>query len=114
MAQVVVLHVPGDLGDVGGLVADALHVGDHLQGGGHRPQIPGHRLLPQQQAHALALDLPLLLVDLLLQDVGPGPQLHVPVQQGLGGGRDGLLAQGPHPDQLHIQLIQLFVKGVSH
>ena len=36
-----------DLGDVLRLVANAFHIGDHLQGGADLPQVTGHRLLLQ-------------------------------------------------------------------
>ena len=74
----------------------------------------GHRLLPQQKLHTKALDVPLLLVDLLLQLSGPLPQPPVPGEIGLGRVGDGLLAQGAHGDQRLAELLQLFVKTVSH
>ena len=41
-----------DLGDIRGVVAHALDIGDHLHGGGNVAQIARHRLLAQQQGHA--------------------------------------------------------------
>ena len=108
------LHVPGDLGDIRGLVADALHVGDHPQGGRHRSQVPGHRLLAQQKLHALPLDIPLLVVNLLFQAAGLPAQLLIVFQKRLGGHRNGLLTQRAQLNQFHVQLLQLFVKAVSH
>ena len=57
--------VGDDLGDVGGMVADALNVRDHLHGSGDAAQIACHRLLTQQQRHAAVLDIPLHIVDAL-------------------------------------------------
>lgn len=51
-----------DLGDVLRLVADPLHVGDHLERGGDHPQVGRDRLLLEQQPQAAALDLLFLLV----------------------------------------------------
>ena len=103
-----------DLGDVLGLVADALHVGDHLQGGGDLAQIPGHRLLLQKQLQAQRLDGALLLVDLRVQGAHLGGQGGVSLRQGLGGQGDDLLAQGAHLDELPVQQRQLLVKLSSH
>ena len=55
--------VRDDLGDVGGMVADALNIRDHLHGSGDAAQIACHRLLTQQQRHAAVLDIPLHIVD---------------------------------------------------
>ena len=104
----------GDLGDVRGLIADALHVGDHLQGRRNGTQVTGHRLLLQQQLHAQVFNVPLLLIDLPLGRHGGFPKIVVLIQQGLGGGGDTLLAQSTHPDELYIQLLQLFVEFVPH
>ena len=106
--------VQGDLRNVRCLVADALHVGDHLQRGRDGAQIPSHRLLLEQQLHAQVLDVPLFLIDLPLGGGRALPQGVISVQQGLGGGGDGLLTQGPHFDQFHIQLLQLLIESVPH
>ena len=103
-----------DLGDVLGLVADALHVGDHLQRGGDLPEIPGHRLLLEQQFQALGLDLPLLLVDLPVQGSDLFCQGAVPRQDGLGGEGDDLLAEGSHLDESPVQQRELLVKAAAH
>ena len=55
--------VGDDLGDVGGMVADALNIRDHLHGSGDAAQVACHRLLTQQQGHAAVLDVPLHVVD---------------------------------------------------
>ena len=104
----------GDLRDVRGLIPDALHVPDHLQGGGDRAQVPGHRLLLEEEAHAQALNLPLLPVNLHLPGNGHLGHGRIVVQQGRRAGGDGLLAHGPHADELLVQRLQLLVKTVSH
>lgn len=110
----VVGDVPGDLSDVCGLVADALHVRDHLQGGGDGAQIPGHRLLLEQQLHTQAFDVPLLLVDVPLRGQHGLPQAGIAVQQGLGRAGDDLLAQGTHGDKFYVEPLQLCFKFDSH
>ena len=39
----------GDFRNIRGLIADALHIGDHLKGGGDEPKVGGHRLLLKKQ-----------------------------------------------------------------
>ena len=102
------------LRDVIGLVADALHVGDHLQRGGDLPQVAGHRLLVQQKAQAQVLNVPLLAVDVTLQPRHLSGQGRVALRQGLGRHGDGLLTQSAHLDQLPVELGQLLVKLASH
>ena len=52
-----------DLCNVGGMVADALNIRDHLHGSGDAAQIACYRLLTKQQRHAAVLDIPLHIVD---------------------------------------------------
>ena len=52
-----------DLGDIGGVVADPLHVRDDFHGRGNAAQIARHGLLAEQQGHAAVLNVPLHVVD---------------------------------------------------
>ena len=54
---------PGDLGDVHGVVAHALEVGDHAQRRDEHPQVAGDRLLAGQQVEGPRLDLAVERVD---------------------------------------------------
>lgn len=72
------------------------------------------RLLLQQQAHAQVFNLPLFLVDLQLDGFYFFGQLHVVFQQSLGGGGNGVLAQGAGGNQRNVKLFQLLVKFGSH
>ena len=56
------LYIGDKLGDIRRLVADTLQIIDHLERGGYFPKIARHRLLAQQQAKALGLDIPLHLL----------------------------------------------------
>ena len=51
------------LGDIGGIVADALDVGGDAQGGEHVAQVAGHRRAQRQQAHHVVADFLFQLVD---------------------------------------------------
>ena len=109
-----VRQIQYDLGDVVGLIADAFHVRNHLQGRGDAAQVAGHRLLMQQQPQTQVLDVSLLPVDLPIQRRHLLGQRLIPCGQGLGGQRDHALAQRAHLDQLPMQLGQLLIKAAPH
>ena len=108
------LQIQHDLGDVVGLIADALHIRDHLQRGGNTPQVAGHRLLVQQQPQAQVFNVPLLPVDVPIQRRHLLRQRLVPRGQRPGGQRDYPLTQRAHLDELPVQLGQLLVKTAPH
>ena len=103
-----------DLGDVLGLVADALHIRDHLQRRRDLPQVARDRLLLEQQLEAEGFDIPLLLVDLRVQRRDLLREAHVSVRHRLGGQCDHLFAPRAHFDQLSVQQRKLLVKPASH
>ena len=74
-------HVGDDLYNVLRLVTDSLHVRDHLHGRGNYPQVPGHRLLAQQQLHADGLDGTFALVDLGAYLFHLSHQVFIPARQ---------------------------------
>ena len=103
-----------DFGDILRLVADALHVGDHLQRRGNLPEIPGHGLLLQKQLQAQRFDVALLLVDFRIQGRHLFGHRHVPFQHRPAGHGDDLFAQGAHLDEFPIQLGQLLIQTIAH
>ena len=103
-----------DLRDVLGLIADALHVRDHLQRRRNLAQIARDRLLLQQELEAQRLDVALLLVDLGIERRDLLCQLRICLCEGLGRERDHFLAQCAHLDHLLIQERELFIKPASH
>ena len=103
-----------DLGDVGGLVADSLHVGDHLQCRGDDPQVARHRLLLEQELHAKALNVPLLVVDANLQGANFVGFYRGAPGEGVCHQADGLLAEGAHGDELHVELSKLLIESRPH
>ena len=113
--ELLILDVAGDARDVRGLVADALQVGDHFQGGGDRAQVARDRLLLQQELHTQALDLALLMVDLALQRGRLFGALLVRfIFQRVHGGGDRVLAQRAHFNQFPVEQLQLLVKADAH
>ena len=113
--ELLILDVAGDARDVRGLVADALQIGDHFQGRGDRAQVARNGLLLQQELHAQALDLALLVVDLALEGRGLLRALFVCfVFQRVHGGGDCILTQRTHFNELSIEQLQLLVKPDPH
>ena len=93
-----------DLGNIAGLVSDALDVGDHLEGGGHLAQVPRHRLLAQKQRQAAVLDFMLRGVDLAVPRNDAAGQFKVVGAQRREGVVDGRPRRVAHPGQQGIQL----------
>ena len=102
-----------DVRDIGTLVSDPFHIGDHLEGGGDLSQIPCHRLLLQDQLQAEAFDLPFLCIDGGLQIVDLPDDLLAPLQ-GLIHLADGGLTKVSHLRQALVQLTELFFILISH
>ena len=96
------------------MVTDALHIRYHFQGSGDGSQIPGHRLLLNQQLEADVFDFLLLLVYQLVFRHNPAGGFRVLAQQGLHRVLDVLLNQIAHVGHFHTQLAQLFIKFCSH
>ena len=97
-----------------GLVPDTLEVGDHLHGRGDGPQVPGHRLLPQQELEAAVLDVPLHLVHGGGHLDGGLCRRLVLGGEALGDHVDGVLGGAGHGGELLVELQELCVKGLSH
>ena len=100
-----------DLGNVAGLIGDALNVGDHLERGGHLAQIARDRLLAQEQRQAAVLDFMLGRVDLAVPRNDAARQLHIAGAQGGHGALDRAARRMAHPGQHRVQLQQL---GIVH
>ena len=103
-----------DLGDIGGLVGDTLHVAHHLERGGHAAKVARHRLLRQKQFQAQGLDLALLVIDIVvaLHD-GTGALLVARLQH-LHGAHDRLLHRRGHNQHLGLQQRELGIKNSTH
>ena len=111
---VVLADVFCDFRDVRSLVADALHVGNHLKCSGDHAEVACHRLLFEQQLDAKLLDFPLFLVDFGIHRHGLFGRSGAAFQKRPRRKADGLLAQCAHFDELHIEQFQLLVELVAH
>lgn len=78
------------IADVGRLVADTLHIADHLKGGRDMAQVACDGLLGEQQLQAQALDIALLTVDIVVAFDHPCGKLRVALLDHLDRGNHGL------------------------
>ena len=108
------VQVGDDLGDVLGLVADTLHVGDHLHGCGDLAQVTGHGLLLEQELQAQGFNGALGLVNICAQGGDTVNEVILPTGHGLGHQLNDLLTLTAHPGHFPVQLGKLIVKMVSH
>ena len=92
-----------DLRDIGGMVADALHIRDHLHGGGDAAQVTCHRLLAEQQGHAAVLNVPLHVVDAAIALHHGGGSLGIGGAEGFHCSFHGIGSVLPHLGQGRFQ-----------
>ena len=103
-----------DLGNIRRLIADALHIRDHLERCRDLPQIARDRLLLQKQLQTQRFNRAFLLVRLFLQLRDRRGGRRILRFKRLRGKADGLRARFAHLRQLFIQQGKLLVKFASH
>ena len=97
-----------------GLISNALHVGYHFKGGGNGPEVPGHRLLLEQQLQAQVLNGPLHFIDFAVVCYSSLRHCLIAFGGCIHRRGNGRFTQVPHGDQIGVQLFQLLVKAVAH
>lgn len=107
-------HEARGVGYVQSLVADALHVGYHLQRRAYQAQVAGDGLLLQQELEADGLYLALFLVNVVLQGADARVERAVVVHDAARGDGDGLLAEGAHSYELVVEQGKLLVEFYAH
>ena len=108
------IHMGNNFHDILCLIADAFHIGDHLHGGRDDAQISCNRLLAQQQFQTDVFYSPVALVNAAADHRNFLCQILIPTGQGFGSKCDDFLAVRAHIHQFPVQLIQLFLKKISH
>ncbi|MNR11070.1 hypothetical protein D3C85_1273520 [compost metagenome] len=106
----ILAQLDGALGDLGGLVADALEVDHRLGDADDQAQVGGRRLAAGEDAHALLVDVALHLVDLRVDLAHLLGQAGVGVDQRVDRVGDLLLHQAAHGQQVAADLLQLGVE----
>ena len=101
----------GPLGDVLGIIADALEIGGDLQRPDHGAEIGRHRLAQRQHLHGELLELVFERIDAAVFLDHDRGALDVPLDHGLDGGGDLGFAQAAHLHDDVVQLGQFLVEG---
>ncbi len=93
-----------DLGDVAGVVADALEVDDDVEHGGDGAQVRRHGLLQREQVQTVGLDEHVEVVDVVVGPQDLVRQLDVRTRQRVDGSCDGLFDQAAHAQHVLLRL----------
>ena len=93
-----VRHFLDKVGDVDRMVADSLHVRNHLECGRNMTQIRGYRLLLEQKLQAEAFNFPLHLVYRLVVLCNLARRIHIPPHQSNHGTLNGNFNHLSHAD----------------
>jgi hypothetical protein len=102
------------LGDVDGLVADALEVVVDAGDSEHEAEIDGHQLMKREELDDAVVNFDLQFVDgvFLIEDA-PG-ELFISFEDGVDGLMDGTLAEAAHPEQSLFQFVQVSFEVAFH
>jgi hypothetical protein len=92
-------NADGGLGDVDGLIADALKVVVDAGDGEDKAEIHGHQLMQGQKLDYAVVDLHLELVDGVFFVEDALGELLVGVQDGMDGLMDGAFGETAHPEE---------------
>src|SRR5256884_3934057 len=104
----------GSLGDVDGLVADALEIVIDARDRQHEAEIDGHQLVQGKKLNDAIVDFQLQLVDgvFFLEDALGEP--FIGFQNGVNGLVDSALREAAHPPEALFHLVQAFFKMAFH
>ena len=111
--QLVLRQHDAALGDVGGVVADALQVAGDLQRRDDLPQVAGHRLAQRQHADDELLDLALQRIDLRIVLDHAGGRRGVAIQDRVGGERHLAFDHAAHLGDQVAQALQFLVVALD-
>ncbi len=104
----------GSLGDIHGLVADALEVVVDARNRQDEAKIDGHELVQRKKLHDAVVDFHLQLVDGVFFLENALGKLLIGLQHRVNGLVDRALREAAHPQQALFQLIQVFLKMAFH
>ncbi len=104
----------GSLGDIHGLIADALEIDVNARNGQRKTEIHGHELVQGEKLNDAIVDFQLELVDgvFFLEDA-PGERL-IGFQDSADGLVDGTLGEAAHPEEPLFQLVDVFFEMAFH
>jgi hypothetical protein len=104
----------GALGDVDGLIADALEIVIDTRDSQHEAEIDGHELVQGEKLNDAIVDFHLELVDgvFFLEDALG--ELFIGFQNGVNGLVNGALREAAHPKQALFHFVQIFLEVSFH
>ncbi len=101
----------GSLGDVGGVIADALQRGGNLEARNHVSQVLGHGLAQRQQAYRHLIHLEFQGIDPGVFVNGARRQLRIARCHGFDGRAEVGFGKPAHLQQRLVEVVQFFIKG---
>ncbi len=107
-------NAQGSLGDVDGLVADALEIVVDARNGQHEAEIDGHKLVQGKKLNHAIVNFHLELVDGVFFREDAVGKLFVGFQNGVNRLVNGALGEAAHPEQALFQLVDVFFEVAFH
>src|SRR6266478_6911551 len=104
----------GTLGDVDGLIADALEIVVNAGNGQDEAEIGGHELVQGEQLNDAVVDFHLELVDGVFFVEDALGELLIGVQNGVNGLVHSAFGEATHPEQALFHFVQIFFKVAFH
>src|SRR5438445_2413794 len=107
-------NAQGSLGDVDGLIADALEIVVDARNGQHEAEIGGHELVQREKLNDAVVDFDLELVDgvFFLEDTLG--KLFIGFQNSVNGLVNGAFGEAAHPEQALFHFVQVFFEVAFH
>jgi hypothetical protein len=102
------------LGDVHGLVPDALEVVVDAGDGENEAKVDGHQLMERQELDDAVVDFELQFVDGVFFIENALGELFIGFEDSMHGLMDGALSETAHPQETFFQLIQIFFEVAFH
>ena len=107
-------HAHGGLGDIDGLVADALEIAIDARDGEEKAQVGGHGLLEREEALDAFVNFNLHFIDgVFFVEDGFGEGFFG-VEDGVDGLMDGALGEAAHPEKALLQFFEIVFKMAFH
>ena len=102
------------LGDVDGLIADALEVVVDAGDGEDEAEVGGHQLMQREELEDAVVDFELELVDLAFFVEDALGELFVGVENAVNGLVDGPLGERAHPEEAFFDDVEVFFEVAFH
>jgi hypothetical protein len=102
------------LGDIDGLIADALEIVIDARNGQYEAEIDSHELMQGEELHNAIVDFHLELVDGVFFRKDALGELLVGFQDGVNGLVNGAFREAAHPEQALFHLVQIFFEVAFH